>query len=256
VRAAVGRAAWCDLKLYDYLSYTLRPLEVARSWHLSVAILACFGGDTSSRAFQVLTQQYILLLDLAGRWDWALYVALFISEPRARGAAVRGLMMRRGSQAQPQALQQLARKQRVQAPQQWWWRCRALRCEQQSDWVGAVGCWLSCGEAQRALVLSLGFLQGPVLVGHAAAPFQRGAGEAVCMFTMSPAAEWLLAVLEESEQSVERGEAPRCAGAATEALEFMRTWSEAPTTKYEAGMIARLYWRCERLRRHVLGVPW
>jgi len=258
VQTAVGLLDWRDFTHFDYLTYSPRPLDVACSWHFSVLMLALCGGDTGADGFQLLTQQYCLTLELLGYWEWAVYVALFVRNERARGALVRGLMQRNVAVPKGDDLRPASRRQWLGVPRAWTWRAQALRSEAVGAWPPAVASWLKCGGADRALVLALGFLQVPAILGHLAAQPRRGVAEAaLSLEAMSPPARWLLDRLEEAEPSVTHCE-EIWAEAGRDALALMRGWAAAGAAgvQYEAQELVRLCWRCELLRRQLLGVPW
>lgn len=161
MRAAVQLVSWSELQYFDYLTYTNRPLDVALSWHLCVLLVVLSGGDTTKLArFQHLTQQYCFMLELLGHWQWAIHVALFLSEPRARALAVQGLLTRNaegspacgvrslsddaGQKRMPMASHSLSRWSKAWpgVPQNWICKADALRCEIKQRWPAAVECWL------------------------------------------------------------------------------------------------------------------
>lgn len=254
IRAAVGLVDWQNLSNFDYLTHTPRPLDVACSWHVSLLLLALFGGDATVPSFQMLTQQYCFLLELTGRWEMAVYVAQFLSDSRARNSAIYGLIQRHaGTLPDSAKLPEPA----LQVPLSWVFRAKALRSELEHDWPGAVTFWMQAGRAcvERALILAMAYLQGPVLVGHADASLRRGAAEALCLAPMAPPACWLLSMLEEHEASLEMHD-EAWADICKLALAFMRKWAQSKDRRHDSAELVHLYWRCETLKRHLLGVPW
>merc|ERR1711972_125605 len=244
-----------DFSCLDYPTNSKMPLDVAYSWHVSVMILALLGKDTESRGFQLLTQQYCFLLELAGFWEWSLYVALFIADRRARSLLIRGLLLRNSASTSGQDLRVVIERQPVELPWTWWWRCHALRSESSQDWFDAVAGWLICRDAERAAVIAVGYLQCPLMVSHTSAPFQRGAAEAVSFAPMSDAGRWLLAVLEELEGSMSSLD-EAAADVCRRALRFLQDWSRGSARGHEPSAVAQLHWRCVAVRQCLLGMPW
>lgn len=255
IRSAIGAADWSDLRFYDYTSHTACPLDVVYSWHISLIFLALRGGDTSVPGFQQLTQQYCFLLELAGLWDRALHVALFMFDARSRAAAVRGLLLRSAGTSTGEELKRGLARQRFEVPAVWCWRAQAVRREWAKDWPAAVTGWLRCQDYDRALIIALGCVQGLVISGHTSAPFQRGSADLLSLVPITPTGRWLLGALEEAVPFVvKRSDA--LAEAAKDALRFMRDWASNPSHAYDATELTRLYWRCDMLRCHTLGIPW
>mmetsp|Transcript_59311 Transcript_59311/g.167032 ORF Transcript_59311/g.167032 Transcript_59311/m.167032 type:complete len:768 (-) Transcript_59311:53-2356(-) len=256
IRTAVGLSDWQDLRHFDYVTYTARPLDVACSWHVSVLYLAACNGDTATPEFQLLTQQYCLLLEVTGSWEWAVYVALFVRDARARSCLVRGIIQRNAALSGESDLKPVVRQQWPGVPAPLLSRIQALRSEQACDWLAAVASWLQCGGLQRAAILALGYLQGPTALKHAVAPVvQCGASDAMLLAPMTPPARWLLGVLEEVESLMaccDEG----WAHVGKDALLFMRSWSAATAKHYEPTSLVQLYSKCDMLRRHILGIPW
>lgn len=254
IRAAVGLVDWQNLSNFDYLTHTPRPLDVACSWHVSLLLLALFGGDATVPSFQVLTQQYCFLLELTGRWEMAVYVAQFLCNSRARNSAIYGLVQRHAGKLPDNAKLPAPA---MQVPPSWVFRAKALRSELELDWPGAVTFWMQAGRAfvERALILAMAFLQGPLLVGHANNSLRRGAAEALCLATMTPPAHWLLSMLDEHEASLEMHD-EAWAHICRLALAFMRKWAQAKDSRHDSADLVHLYWRCETLKKHLLGVPW
>merc|ERR1740117_634030 len=95
IRALAGVEDFSALEHYDYASNTPCPLDVGLSWHFCALLLALLGGGCfKSGAFDLLTQQYCMLLETTGHWEWAVYVARFVGDARARDLAVHGLFRR------------------------------------------------------------------------------------------------------------------------------------------------------------------
>lgn len=260
--AAIRIAAGClgessDVAHFDYQTYTKDPLDISLSWHFSVLMLALQGETARSAcrgvAFQKLTQQYCKLLEQNGSSRWAVYVAHFLSDPRARTALVRQLLTSHARQ--PGA--GLSELPGPELPPGWLDRAQALAMEQQRNWCGALWCWRKCGgEEARAITIACGYLLGPAMLGHAFSPFKRGAVEAILLAPMTPAARWLLQSLQELSgamgcQDVLWAEVGR------DALELLRDWaaSDGTPTKFEPQRLVRLHWKCERLRKCMLGFP-
>jgi len=255
IRAAVGHVDWQNLSNFDYFTHTSRPLDVACSWHVSLLLFALFGGDATVPSFQVLTQQYCFQLELTGRWEMAVYVAQFLCSSRTRNSVIYGLVQRHA-----RALPDSAKlpDPASQVPQSWVFRAKAVRSELDCDWPGAVTFWSQAGPAfvERALILAMAYLQGPVLMGHADAPLRHGAAEALVLAPMAPPARWLAGILEEHETSF-RDARPVWADICRLALAFMRKWAEAKDKcQYDSADLVHLYWRCDALKRHLLGVLW
>eukprot|EP00928_Gymnodinium_smaydae_P013381 TRINITY_DN14883_c0_g2_i1.p1 TRINITY_DN14883_c0_g2~~TRINITY_DN14883_c0_g2_i1.p1 ORF type:complete len:826 (-),score=165.96 TRINITY_DN14883_c0_g2_i1:88-2478(-) len=261
VRAAAGLLDWRDLKAFDYTTHSALPFDVAYSWHFCALVLSLSGRpDTAAdAAFQTLTQQYCLLLELAGFWEWAVYVALFLGDPRARGSAVRGLLLRHARATSGASVGAPIARWLGRVPAAWLARAQAMRCEVERDWPGAVACWLRCcgdGEAERrAAILGAAFLQVPALLRHCSAPFQRGPTETILLAPMSPPARWLLRVLEQLEPASKRRNDEAWAELLSELLVFMRAWASAVAGEYRSpSEIALLCRRCQSARSHLLAV--
>mmetsp|Transcript_118945 Transcript_118945/g.237077 ORF Transcript_118945/g.237077 Transcript_118945/m.237077 type:complete len:771 (+) Transcript_118945:47-2359(+) len=254
IRAAVGFVDWRNLSNFDYLTHTPRPLDVACSWHVCLLLLTLFRGDVNVPTFQVLTQQYCFLLEITGRWDMAVYVAQFLCNSRARNSAIYGLIQRHAWTLSDSAKLPTPT---MQVPLSWVFRAKALRSELEHDWPGAVTFWMQAGHAfvERALILAMAFLQGPVLIGHADASLKRGAAEALCLAPLSPPALWLLSMLEEHEAALEMQDEV-WADICRRALAFLRNWTRAKDRRHDSAALVHLYWRCNALKRHLLGVPW
>ncbi|CAJ1412678.1 unnamed protein product, partial [Effrenium voratum] len=67
------------------------------------------------------------------------------------------------------------------------------------------------------------------------------------------AAQWLLRSLEELSAAMGYHDL-LWADVGREALAVLRQWSEG-AVRFEPGVLVRLHWRCEKLRKGVLGVP-
>ncbi|CAE8619031.1 unnamed protein product [Polarella glacialis] len=259
LRAAAGLLDSWDVVHYDYMTYTPDPLDVALSWHFSVVLLALQGGERTAVAsaeegFQRMTRQYCLALELQGLSEWALYVAHFVSDGQARAAMVQRLLLGHSSQGFHVASEEKPHLQGI--PEAWLWRARAFRSEEAGDWPGAVHCWLRVGGAEdRAVAIISGYLLGPALMGHASAPFQRGAVEAILLAPMTQPAEWLLSVLEELAPAMAHRDV-LWAELGREALGFLRHWSQAGQARFNPASVVRLYHRSEKLRKGGLGLPW
>jgi hypothetical protein len=254
IRTAVGLIDWHDFSHFDYMTHSPRPFDVAVSWHFSAMLLALGGGDSSAPGFQLLTQQYCLALELAGLWVWAVHVALYVTDQRARHILVRGLLQRNA--AVPESLQEAPRREWPGVPTMWLRRAEALRCEAAQDWPGAVSSWLQCGFAKRALLIEAAYLHCPAVLWHAAAPFRRGPLESILLEPMSQPARWLLNVLEELAPIVERSD-EAWAQLGKELLAFMREWGAAKEGQYQApGDFARTCKNCISARQYLVGLPW
>ncbi|CAJ1384685.1 unnamed protein product [Effrenium voratum] len=188
---AIEMAASChgsDVVHFDYKTYTNDPLDISLSWHFAVLMLALQGeaGEPAGVAFQRLTQQYCEHLQQQGLPQWAVYVAHFVSEHRARASLVRQLLI---THAKAVPLDFGSEEEAIwpKLPANWLWHARAIACEQARDWCGALFCWLRCGgEEARAVTIACGYLLGPALLGHASCPFKRGAVEAILLAPMNP----------------------------------------------------------------------
>lgn len=98
IRAAAGLIDCCDVMNYDYSTYTSNPLDIELAWHFSVVLLALQGEERASSAlrsapFQRLTHQYCGSLYAQGLSSWALYVAHFVTDDRARSALVQRIQL-------------------------------------------------------------------------------------------------------------------------------------------------------------------
>jgi len=248
----------CDMSHFDYMTHSKNPQDVALSWHFVVVLLALLGQDGAAHegghAFQRLTQQYSQLLEQQGKDEWAVYVAHFVSDHRARAAMVRRLLISQakacqwdfGGEVQP-CWQSL--------PLAWLWHARALACEQVHDWCGALACWQHCGgEEARAVTIACGYLLGPALLGHASSPYKRGAVEAIQLAPMNPAARWLHRSLEDLSAPMSSNDV-LWADVGRESLQVLRYWAQEGCARFEPETLVRLHWRCERLRRGMLGLP-
>merc|ERR1712048_1107199 len=206
------------------------------------------------------TQQYCLILELSGLWEWAVYVALFICDERACGLLVRGLLLRH-AMVPSNKLGPSSRRQWPGVPAEWLRRAEALRCEAMLDWPVAVTCWLRSGRdaGERALALAAAFLQRPAVLRHAEAPFQRGPTEMISLAPLRPEARWLLSVLEELESSMIVSNQKVWVELGKELLAFMKSWSEASAGHQYAHKapadLARLCSQCDCARRHLLSQP-
>eukprot|EP00435_Cladocopium_sp_Y103_P068995 s63_g32.t1 len=265
--AAIRMAAGCslgernDVAHFDYQTYTKDPLDISLSWHFSVLMLALQGDEAartacSGAAFQRLTQQYCKLLEQNGSSRWAVYVAHFLSEPRARSALVRQLLT---SHARAGPTGTATELPWPELPPGWLHRAQALAMEQQRNWCGALWCWRKCGgEEARAITIACGYLLGPAMLGHAFSPFKRGAVEAILLAPMTPAARWLLQSLEELSGAMGCHDV-FWAEVGRDTLELLRDWSEASAdgapAKFQPQRLVRLHWKCERLRKCMLGFP-
>eukprot|EP00929_Paragymnodinium_shiwhaense_P118577 TRINITY_DN90496_c0_g1_i1.p1 TRINITY_DN90496_c0_g1~~TRINITY_DN90496_c0_g1_i1.p1 ORF type:complete len:820 (+),score=163.58 TRINITY_DN90496_c0_g1_i1:85-2544(+) len=284
IRTAVGILDWQDLASFDYITYSSKPMDVACSWHFCALLIALLSSeiDASSQAakqahshFLQLTLQYCESLEVAGCWEWAVYVAHFVNDRRARSALVRGLLLRhapipRGSVAIGAAAQGLPAEMQQKwpgggVPAGWLSRAQALRCEVQQDWVGAVVSWLRCGPAhdakaaERAVVISCAFLLRTLLLSHASAPFQRGSCETIAFQPMGQRGRWLLSVFEAlATQLQAQGHGHAWGDVGKEVLQFLRDWASAGAgghSKKPADVTA-IVKRCEAARRCFLGMPW
>eukprot|EP00930_Biecheleria_cincta_P057441 TRINITY_DN43374_c0_g1_i1.p1 TRINITY_DN43374_c0_g1~~TRINITY_DN43374_c0_g1_i1.p1 ORF type:complete len:771 (-),score=129.86 TRINITY_DN43374_c0_g1_i1:63-2375(-) len=269
LRVAAGLAP-LDISLFDYATYSSDPMDVALSWHFSVLLLALKGGEeaasaSAGQAFQRLTQQYCQALELQGLSQWAVYVAHFVSEGHARAALVRRLVHSHAKSdlglgslcisGQP-GVDEAPKPHWPGVPASWLWRARALSCEETQNWSGALACWLRSGEAgDRAVTIATCYLVGPTMLGHASAPFQRGSAEAIMLSPMNSAARWLLAALEKLAPAMAYHDS-LWSDVGREALGVFRHWSTIGKERFVPGILVRLYWRCELLRRGTLGLPW
>lgn len=267
--AAIRMAAGCslgessDVAHFDYQTYTKDPLDISLSWHFSVLMLALQGETArtacSGVAFQRLTQQYCKLLEQNGSSRWAVYVAHFLSEPRVRSALIRQLLTSHARATLPTLPG--AALPWPELPPGWLAKAQALAMEQQRNWCGALWCWRKCGgEEARAITIACGYLLGPAMLGHAFSPFKRGAVEAILLAPMTPAARWLLQCLQELSGAMGCHDV-LWAEVGRDALELLRDWAEktaasdgAPA-KFEPQRLVRLHWKCERLRKCMLGFP-
>jgi len=260
IRAAVGLADWTDCALYDYTTCSARPLDVACSWHCALLLFTFCGGETGCESFQLLTQQYCLLLEMAGLWEWAVYVALFVWDVRARSIIIRRLLQRRAQAASLEDLQPVLQPQWAGVPVAWLWQAQALRSQAAEDWPSAVACWLQSGGdgGKRAAIAAVGFLQGPVLLGHAVASAERDLVAAVSLAPMTPPALWLLSVLEELETTFRSWPSEVWSETGHDALRLMRRWKEHDVAMphFRPSNIVEFYSKCNMLQRHLLGAPW
>eukprot|EP00403_Amphidinium_massartii_P030414 CAMPEP_0178407530 /NCGR_PEP_ID=MMETSP0689_2-20121128/19476_1 /TAXON_ID=160604 /ORGANISM="Amphidinium massartii, Strain CS-259" /LENGTH=655 /DNA_ID=CAMNT_0020028607 /DNA_START=49 /DNA_END=2013 /DNA_ORIENTATION=- len=223
LRVAVGLLDQQDLAHFDYTGHTSRPMDMALSWHLCLILLA-LAGAKAPPAFDLLSQQYSLQLELRGHWEWATYVASFIADARARALLIRGMLQRNVEQPHDGDVAPLPPIQRI--PEGLMWRAQALRCEAVEDWVGAVSCWRKGTSTWRALTLVLSFLQAPMVLYHARAPLQASQSDMVVLSPMTAPAQWLLSILEEAEGTAAAG-SQALADLARMALSFMRRWAKA-----------------------------
>eukprot|EP00927_Polykrikos_kofoidii_P040679 TRINITY_DN34725_c0_g1_i1.p1 TRINITY_DN34725_c0_g1~~TRINITY_DN34725_c0_g1_i1.p1 ORF type:complete len:963 (-),score=177.04 TRINITY_DN34725_c0_g1_i1:502-3390(-) len=302
IRTCVGFTDWRALSQFDYRSYSALPLDVACSWHTCALILALRGGGDDAdgsvtagacslgregtggeclEAFQLLTQQYCLTLELCGRWRLAVYVALFVTDERARGELIRGLLRRHAGVLGAKTMRP-HEEMRLRWPgvsEAWVRNAEALRFEAEQDWPAAVKCWLRCanvskppadgsahavacvdeqrrGAQRRAIVLTEAFLQRPLLLGHISAPFQRGAIEDVVVAPMSRAARWVLSALEDLRPGTLRADEPWSV-LAKELLGLLRAWSAGTGDRsHNPQDLARILRWCDCARRYTLGLPW
>lgn len=254
IRAMAGVEEFSAIEHYDYASNTPCPLDVGLSWHFCVLLLALLGGGGSkSGAFDLLTQQYCMLLETTGHWEWAVYVARFVGDARARDLAVHGLLQRNAS-AGSGRLQ--VKQQWTDTPERWLFCSQALRSEAAHDWAGAATCWLRVGDARRAVLVAIGFLVVPTLLGHTATSARRGSTEVITLTTMQLPARWLFSLLKEALEALERGAGGRLEVAA-EVLEFMGRWqATGQVDDCTPETMARLCRSCCDARRHILGMPW
>jgi len=263
IRTAAKLLHWEDIGNFDYCTYSPRPLDVACSWHFSVLLLAVLGPASALKPqFQLLTQQYCLALELCGCWDWAIYVALFVSDSRARALLVRGLLLRNAGVLR-RDMEFETRSFWPDVPVAWLLRAQGLRCEAMQDWPTAVRCWArSDGDAlEHALAVAAAFLVEPALLRHVRAPEKRGATEAIVLSRPRPEARWLLGVLKELKASMSSGSSA-CQRAWTvvgeELLHFMSGWFEATAGQQayrtEPQRMASLCLRCDVARRHLVGM--
>jgi len=241
------KSEWQDLKQFDYVGHTSRPLDVAFSWHVC-SLLISLSDVPPCAAFQLLTQQYCMLLELLGQWEWAIYVALFITDARARSSAIQGLMSRNVSPVKVETV----RKQWPGLPQSCLRRAQAFRFESAWNWLPAVTSWLAVGGRERALLLAVGFLQAPVVLQHAVAPVQRGPME-VHFAPMGSLAVWLLGAVEELVAS---GDRQWWAEVGRVVHTFMLRWSNSSDFKCQTDELARLCLLADKVRPQILGVPW
>ncbi|CAE7782913.1 NUP98 [Symbiodinium pilosum] len=201
IQMAAGCLSACDMSSFDYMTHSKSPQNVALSWHFVVVLLALLGeadgaAHFDGESFQRLTQQYAQLLEQQGKDEWAVYVAHFVSEDRARAAMVRRLLITQAKATQWDFGKEV-RPRWPSLPPSGLWHARALACEQVHDWCGALECWQQCGgEEARAVTLACGYLLSPALLGHASSPFKHGAVEAIQLSPMNPAARWLHRSLE------------------------------------------------------------
>jgi len=288
VRAALGLVDWSDFKQFDYLTYSPQPMDVAGSWHFCLLLLALSrpesGSHASSKAFQQLTQQYCLSLELSGHWEWAVYVGLFVSDHRARTALIRGLLQRHSALPANAGLVLPDRPHWSSVPPMWIWRSEALRRERSWEWPAAVACWLrslfedvsgsSGREVERSVAVALGFLLMPAVLRHrlaapvplrpslASTPAAGGSLrvgtvqlEAATLAPMTAPAKWLLGGLMELELQLGRSE-ETWAWVGRDVLSFMRAWAQAGTTTCPPERLAQLCKQCETAKQRVLGIPW
>merc|ERR1719440_1063263 len=290
VRAALGHTRWSDFQQFDYSTYSSRPMDVAGSWHFCLLLQTLSRVDSrsqsSNKVFQQLTQQYCLSLELSGYWEWALYVAQFITDNRARAALIRGLLQRHSALPASTSLVLPARPHWSSVPTAWIWRGEALRRERAWEWPAAFACWLRClkedtsgsgrCDVQRAVAVALGFLVMPAILRHrlaapsplrpalAAMPAAGGAGygqsgsmelEATALAPMTSPAKWLLTGLAELELQLGCSE-ELWAQVGRDALGFMRHWAQSGTTTFPSERLARLCKQCEETRQRELGIPW
>eukprot|EP00933_Yihiella_yeosuensis_P030436 TRINITY_DN24080_c0_g1_i1.p1 TRINITY_DN24080_c0_g1~~TRINITY_DN24080_c0_g1_i1.p1 ORF type:complete len:797 (+),score=168.88 TRINITY_DN24080_c0_g1_i1:58-2448(+) len=265
LQAAAGLIDRCNITHYDFTAYTNQPLDVSLAWHFSVLLLALLGDETaaaasSSPAFQQLTQQYCSTLESQGLSEWAVYVAHFVSSSGARTALFHKLVLGHASAPYslplPGEVQEAAKPHWPAIPPSMLWRARALRSEEAHDWAGAAACWYRSGEAQeQAVSIAVGYLLGPTILRHASAPFQRSAAEAVVLAPMTPAARWLLQLLEQLAPAMAHRDL-LWAEVGREALGFLRHWSAAGEERFSNESLVRLQWRSEKLRKSIMGLPW
>jgi len=258
VHAAMGKTDWNDLGQFDFMTYSPLPFDVACSWHFSLLLLVLSHSETCNvggKSFQQLTQQYCLLLELSGNWEWALYVALFVSDERVRMRLVRGLLQRHSALRNTTSLELENRPHWVGLSPTWIWRGEALRRERTWEWSVATTCWLkslqdSSGgstKMKRAAALTLGFLQIPAMVKHRLAAPDL---EAARFAPMTAPAKWLLEkVLVQLEAELVKTKAGR------EVLAVMREWSEAGEFRCTLSRLVEICNRCIAYKRQLLGIP-
>lgn len=228
IRAMIGLLDWEDLGNFECRTHTRKPLDVALSWHFSVLLIALLGGSAGRprliRGFEVLTQQYCLMLEMGGHWEWAAYVALFINDPRARSHIIQGIILR-GAGAHEASLvasevdPSLAC--RLGLPTSWVQHAQALYCETRWDWATATAHRLASEGYERALEDARHVL-APIVLSHAQAPFLQGPTVSVALRPMQAPAVWFQGVLEALEKSC-CDERWRSTGAA-DVLRFLQGW--------------------------------
>jgi len=256
MRASVDQFDWRNLDVLDYPSYTSEPFNMVYAWHLTLVLLALKGGDIAMPGFQRLTQQYVLSLELAGAWQYAAFVALFVAEPRARARIVKGILARNVRATSSENLKRLMAAQVWRCPVSWWWDAQAARSESAKEWPLAISGWTENGRKERALVIALGCLQAPLLAHYASTPWALGAGGALALpATMPPAGKWLRGMLERI--LCDRiGYTDTLTTVGQDALQFLRSWEADPHAPYNTADVTKLYWRCDMLRCYALGLPW
>jgi len=255
VRVAASLSTSSEVSNFDYNSHSDNPLEVAYSWHVSVMLLTLCKGDLSTIAFQRLTQQYCLILELLGYLEWAVYVALFIVDARCRAFAVQHLLQSNCSCACTSIRESAYPKQWAGVPMSWWLRASALQSEIAWEWPAAILHWQRCEEVQRCIVILVGYLQKPALLRHAVTPLHSNSDHIQYLAKMAPPTRWLLLLLEDLEPLMS-GFDGSLKALARECLQLMQEWFKAGSFKSEPTQIAQLCWRCEKLRRYTLGLPW
>ena len=258
VAGSMGTGAY-DASHFDYMTHSESPQDVALSWHFVVVLLMLLGegaGTThaSSSSFQSLTQQYAQLLEQQGKDEWAVYVAHFVRDHRARAARIRRLLISQAKAAQWDFGKE-ATLPWPSLPSGWLWHARALACEQVLDWCGALTCWQQCGgEEARAVTLACGYLLGPALLGHASSPYKRGAVDSIQLSPMNPAARWLHRSLEDLSTAMGSNDV-LWADVGRESLGVLRRWEQEGSARFDPATLVHLHWRCERLRQGMLGLP-
>ena len=258
VAGSIGTGAY-DVSHFDYMTHSKSPQDVALSWHFVVVLLMLLGEGVGaihadSSSFQRLTQQYAQLLEQQGKDEWAVYVAHFVSDHRARAAMIRRLLISQAKAAQWDFGKE-ATLPWPSLPSGWLWHARALACEQVLDWCGALTCWQQCGgEEARAVTLACGYLLGPALLGHASSPYKRGAVDAIQLSPMNPAARWLHRSLEDLSTAMGSNDI-LWADVGRESLGVLRRWAQEGPARFDPATLVHLHWRCERLRQGMLGLP-
>lgn len=287
IRAALGLTDWSDFQQFDYMTSSPRPLDVASSWHFCLLLLVLSRPETENLgdmdakalpAFQKLTQQYCLSLELSGNWEWAAYVALFITDARVRSRVIHGLLQRHSALSSNTGLALPPRPHWTSIPTAWVWRSEALRREKAWEWPGALACWLqglvktsgtSGKDMERAVGIALGFLLMPAILRHrsagalplrqspTSAPSASGnmrSGlvelESATLAPMTAPLKWLAAALTELEPQLRQSQA------GIDLLSFMRDWESNKAANCPPVRLAQLCNQCSTAKKRVLGIPW